>query len=136
MPCEETKPTTEAEAEDQESFFAYSAAYTKSVGRTFGSRLDELNRNHAKRIDEKAKISILETTESIRTKIPKIVLGDGIIWLDVGFAKIIASTLFPCSNHLADLFSEDSAEHHADVQTMGIATVTGVQASDTGKCAW
>lgn len=72
MPYEETKPATaaEAEGEGKDIFYEYTGAFTKSIGRIFGSRIAELIQNHATCSDETAKVPTFETTHSIRTKIP------------------------------------------------------------------
>ena len=134
MPYEETKPATaaeaEAEGEGNDIFFHYTGAFTKKIGRIFGSRIAELIQNHATCLDETAKVPTFETTDSIRTKIPSRSEGDGIIWLDVGFANVVASVMFPNSHQLAALSPEAT---YTTGHTLEVADSLGRPAYATSK---
>jgi len=88
------KPVTTAEDNEH---WAYDAAHLKSIPIIFGSRIGEAVERSQVRIAEKTNSPTLQTTESVRAKLPRKNFQDGIIWLDIGFASDFARTLFPQS---------------------------------------
>ena len=72
--------------------------------------MHELNCISPRRAEEMANSPTLATTMSVRAKLSKTDFQDGIFSIDVGFADMIARTLFPGSPHLQGLWPDNSSD--------------------------